>query len=94
MALADSILTRISDLGAVKGSAAPGNVAGLYYLSTNDNATAVETNGYLDGAVGNGLIKGDVIIAALDLDGTPALKHYLVTVGGADVTIVAMVDAT
>lgn len=59
----------------------------LYFLSTNDTAAAVETDGYFDGVLDDGLAEGDVIISALDLDGTSLLKIYFVTAGGADVAV-------
>ena len=59
----------------------------LYGYRTVDNAAAVEANAYFDGAVGNGLNVGDVIIATLDTDGTPLTKLYHVSAGGADVAV-------
>lgn len=58
-----------------------------YAYVTNDDKTAVEANAYFDGILDNGLNIGDVITAIMDLDGTPLLKHYIVTAGGADVAI-------
>ncbi|MBE2191870.1 MAG: hypothetical protein IAE63_06795 [Alphaproteobacteria bacterium] len=59
----------------------------VYALVTNDTKTVVEANGYFDGVLDNGLGAGDVIMAVLDDDGTPLLKFYFVTAGGADVAI-------
>lgn len=59
----------------------------VYALVTNDTKTVVEANGYFDGILSNGLNAGDVILGLLDDDGTPLLKLYLVTAGGADVAV-------
>lgn len=59
----------------------------FYSYVTNDNKAAVEANGYFDGALDNGFGAGDIIIAILDDDGTPLVKIYHVTAGGADVAI-------
>ena len=72
--------------GAAAGGA--GTPQRVYLLKTNDNATAVQTNGYFDGVFKNGLNPGDIIIGALNMGGTPSGRIYIVTVGGADVTIV------
>ena len=74
--------------GAAPGGS--GTVNNQYFMSTNDTAAAIETDGYFDGAFDNGLNKGDVIIASVDIDGTIDLKMYQVTVGGADVTVASI----
>ena len=66
------------------GSGTPINI---YVLASNDTAAAIETNGYFDGILDNGLNKGDIILATVDHDGTIAAHIYQVTVGGADVTV-------
>lgn len=71
--------------GAVAGGS--GTRATIYHYATNDADTVVEADGYFDGALDDGLNAGDVIIANIDMDGTPEAKNYLVTVGGADVTV-------
>jgi len=78
--------------GAALGSGA-GSVKNIYHYATNAADTVVEADDYFDGAVGNGLSVGDLILASLDLDGTPEVKVYVVSVGGADVTITAMLIA-
>lgn len=67
-----------------------GTVVNTYRYATNDTATVVETDGHFDGILENGLNVGDFIFASMDLDGTPAGKTYMVTVGGADVTVAAL----
>lgn len=59
----------------------------FYSYVTNDDKTAVEGAGYFNGALNNGLNAGDVITAILDDDGTPLLKTYFITAGGASVSI-------
>lgn len=49
---------------------------GIYQLQTNDTKATVEGSHYLDIFV-NVLSVGDVIFAAMDLDGTPATNQYM-----------------
>lgn len=63
---------------------------GIYHYATNDADTVVETDGYFDDIDGDPLGVGDLILASLDVDGTPEVKVYIVSVGGGDVTIVPM----
>lgn len=72
----------------------PGNIPQKYAYFTNDTASAVETNGYFDGVLNDGLKANDIIAAYMDIDGTPVAKEYLVTVGGADVTVAAILQDT
>lgn len=65
----------------------------FYSYNTNDADTVVETDAYFDTSF---LKKGDIIMAALDVDGTPEIKFYIVSVGTGvaaanDVTVVAMI---
>jgi len=55
-----------------------GSVRSLYRFATNDDAATVEAAGYFNAAVAQ-LTVGDVIIASLDLDGSPLGKLYIVT---------------
>jgi len=62
----------------------------VYQYPTNDTIAVVLTNGYFDGTYGyKTLNAGDIILAQTDLDGTPYPCLLNVTVGGADVTVVA-----
>ena len=63
-------------LGTGEGSAKK-----LWHYATNDIDTVVEANGYFDGTAMN---LGDVVIASLDLDGTPEVKVYVVSAGTGD----------
>lgn len=75
--------------------AAPGNVGQLYIYRTNDTLTSVVADGYFDGVLNDGLNTGDIIIVSGDEDGTPLGAIYLVTAGGADVTVVPiLIDTT
>lgn len=52
----------------------------IFHYVSNDDATAVETANYFNQACETAnLKKGDVVIASLDLDGTPAIKTYMVS---------------
>lgn len=59
----------------------------VYYYVTADDKTTVEGAGYFNGALSNGLGVGDVIHALMGDGGTPLLKSYMVTSGGATVAI-------
>jgi hypothetical protein len=48
----------------------------VFQYVTDDNLAAVETAGYFTTEL---LKKGDVILASLDMDGTPKLVIYLVS---------------
>lgn len=62
----------------------------IYHYATNDADTVVETDGYFDDINGDPLVVGDLIMASVDVDGTPEVKMYIVAVGGGDVTVTAM----
>ncbi len=53
----------------------------LWHYATNDADTVVEADGYFD-QTEMGL--GDILLASLDLDGTPEVKGYVVSVGSGD----------
>ncbi len=64
----------------------------VWHYVTNDADTVVEADGYFDATE---MGKGDVILASLDLDGTPEVKVYIGSVGTGDrwandVTIVSL----
>lgn len=75
--------------GAEKDGAAGTTRATKYMYSTADAAADVEADGYFDGALSNGLKKGDQIDATLVTGGNCIRKDYVVRAGGADVTVVA-----
>lgn len=66
-----------------------GGVKSIYSYVTNDDAETVEADGYFDGINGDPLVAGDVMLAVLDVDGSPTFRNYVVSVGGGDVTVVA-----
>jgi hypothetical protein len=87
MAFDQKGLSRIQSTGSVGTGA--GSVKSVLHYATNDDASAVQTSGYFNSAA-KILALGDVIIASLDLDGTPVLKNYMVTANtGSAVTIAA-----
>lgn len=53
----------------------------IYHYTTNDADTVIEANGYFDATDMN---LGDLVIAALDVDGTPEVKIYVVDAGTGD----------
>lgn len=88
MAYAAAGLKLISTGGAIgTGSSSSKSI---YHYATNDADTVVETDAYFDGIAGDPLVVGDLILASIDIDGTPEVKIYIVSVGGSDVTIVPM----
>lgn len=81
-------LKLVSTGGAI--GAGSGSSKSIYHYATNDVDTVVETDAYFDDIDGDPLKKGDLIMASIDVDGTPEVKMYIVAVGGSDVTITAM----
>ena len=80
--------------GGALGTGA-GSVATLWHYVTDDADTVVEANAYFDTTA---LKKNDLLFASLDMDGTPEVKAYVVSVGTGDpdtndVTIVPMLIA-
>ena len=53
----------------------------LWHYVTDDADTVVEADGYFDNTE---MGIGDILIASLDLDGTPEVKMYVVSVGTGD----------
>jgi hypothetical protein len=78
------------DGGSIAGSGYPNPASckSIYSYVTNDDAETVEADGYFDGIANDPLVAGDIILAALDIDGSPTARTYVVSVGGGDVTVV------
>ncbi len=67
---------------------AQGNGKKVYLYQTNDTHANLITDGYFDALYPYiNLEVGDLIIALVDMDGTPYIYEYGVSVGGADVTV-------
>lgn len=64
-------------------------VVSYYGYITNDAIETILADGYFDGALANGLAAHDNIRVFADNDGNPEIYDLMVTVGGADVTVVA-----
>ena len=88
MAFLAAGLTKFAHGGAL--GTGEGSLRSLWHYVTNDADTVVEANAYFDGAGPN---PGDIIIAALDLDGTDEVKMYVTTGTAADVGLTAMLIA-
>lgn len=63
-----------------------GSVRSVWAYVTNDAASVVETDGYFDGDATK-FTTGDIILASMDVDGTPAVKTYVVTASSTDVAL-------
>lgn len=63
-------------IGTVDGTA--GSMRAKHCYVTNDDAATVETAGYFNALAGR-LKVGDQIDCSLDIDGTPALRSYIVS---------------
>lgn len=83
---------KLIEVGGALGTGS-GSAKNLYHYATDDIDTVVETDGYFDDIDGDPLNVGDLIFTSLDVDGTPEVKVYIVSVGGGDVTIVPMLIA-
>lgn len=84
-------LVQFNSGGAV-GSGSLTAVKKLWHYATNDADTVVEADGYFDSTE---MGKGDIVWASLDLNGTPEVKVYVVSIGTGDkasndVTVVPM----
>lgn len=95
MAFAATGLINFNSGGALGAGGTLTSVKSLWHYATNDADTVVEADGYFDST---GMALGDIVIASLDLDGTPEVKVYVVSVGTGDpasndVTVVAMLIA-
>lgn len=93
MAFEKAGLMKIMNGGAIGTGA--GSVKSIYHYVTNDADSVVETGGYFDVT---DMTLGDIIMAGVDLDGTPECKSYMVSVGSGDindndVTVVPMLIA-
>lgn len=66
------------DGGVVQAAGSQAGSLGLWMLQTNDTAATVEGAGYMN-AWYSDLPIGSIIMAAMDLGGTPKLKHYVVS---------------
>jgi len=81
---------KLTSLGGAIG-VGENSVKNIYHYATNDVDTVVEADAYFDNAlIDDSLNIGDIILASLDVDGTPEVKIYIVSVGGSDVTVVPM----
>lgn len=72
------------------GSVVDGHVMKLMTYATDDSVSTVTADGYFDGALDNGLNKGDVI--RIVFEGGASAADYLVAAGGKDVTVTALVS--
>lgn len=86
MAFLLSGLKPISFCGSIGNGV--GSVKQIFSFVTNDDAATVEAGGYFNSAASQFSI-GDVIIASLDLDSTPAGKLYIVTAKTATTVTIA-----
>lgn len=73
---------RLVAQGGAIGSGA-GSVCSWWDYATNDADTVVEADGYFDTTA---MAKGDKVFASIDVDGTPEIKAYIVSVGTGDIT--------
>ena len=81
----------ITHIGSVAGVA--GTNRSLHAYVTNDDAAAVETGGYFN-SLSKRLQVGDIILVSLDMDGTPALRSYVVSSNSAGVVGITSGHAT
>ncbi len=68
-------LRRLSHGGVVGAGSA--NIQSLWHYATNDAAAVVEAANYFNSAAGS-LVVGDIILASIDIDGTPTARKYVV----------------
>jgi hypothetical protein len=95
MAYSAAGLKKLGAGGSISSGA--GSVKNVFHYATNDAANVVEASNYFNSAVNlfsDGA--GDIIIASLDCDGTPATKTYVVVASqsAGTVALTPEVDAT
>lgn len=80
---------------AIGGAVGEGSssIRGLCSYHTNDDAATVEAADYFNDLASD-VVVGDIILAGLDLDGTPAGRAYLVTANTGSAVTVAPFEAT
>ena len=66
---------------------------GLFHYATNDTQATVAGSNYFNSAAGV-LVKGSIIFVSGDLDGTPALRTYMVTANDGTTVTIALSTAT
>ncbi len=76
----------IDFIGSVDGSA--GSNRKIHAYITNDDTSALQTAGYFNSIAGR-VLKGDIIFASLDLDGTPMLRNYVISSNTGGVVAIA-----
>lgn len=60
----------------------------MWHYVTDDADTVVETDGYFDDSEMSSMgVTGDLLHVLVDLDGTPELKIYFITVVATDVAL-------
>lgn len=91
MAFALTGLKCISHLGSI--GTGSGSVKKLFSYVTNDDAATVQAAGYFNSVAAQFSV-GDVIIASLDLDGSPLMKNYVVTAASATAVTIALQTTT
>lgn len=64
-----------------------GTTRNVYHYITNDDLATVLADAYFDGVASDPLLAGDIILASVDIDGSPQAVALAVTVGGSDVTV-------
>ena len=74
----------ISHIGTIDGSA--GSMRSLHGYVTNDDDAAVETSGYFN-SIAERINTGDILLASLDLDGTPDMRSYVMTNNSGVITV-------
>lgn len=86
-------LKKIAVGGTLAGTyPSSGGTRNIWHYITNDLSSEVLANAYFDDVPDDPLQVGDFILGTIDADGTPLAKIYMVTVGGGDVTVVALVS--
>ncbi len=79
-------ISRIN-VGTALGAAGAAKSLSIWHLVTDDLATAVEAANYFD-TLSDSMEVGDIILAAVDVDGTPKFKVYGVSAIAAGVVTV------
>lgn len=76
-------------MGLPSATASPGSARQFHTFVTNDDKAAIETANYFDALLtpAGKVIKGDILVASFDADGTEGVKMYVIDIVSSHVVI-------
>ena len=76
-------------MGLPSATASPGSARQFHTFVTNDDKAAIETANYFDALLtpAGKVIKGDILVASFDADGTEGVKMYVIDIVSSHVVL-------